>query len=351
MNWTKERDIELMAKNKDLRTILAVDDMPENIDILDGFLSESYNLKVANNGVVALKIAQSNPHPDLILLDINMPGMDGFEVCESLKADASTEEIPVIFVTGEIKGEDITKGFNVGAVDYVIKPFNPEELDARISNHLDLKDGREKLKRLSEQLGKYLSPSVYSSIVLGDRDVAIGANRKIMTVCFTDLVDFTNTAENMQHEELSTWLNNYLNKMAHITLKHGGTLDKFIGDSVMVFFGDPETEGIEADAVKCIEMCKEMITEAKKMNIEVRAGINTGMCTVGNFGSDDRMEYSIIGKEVNVASRLESNSFPGKILISESTYELVKDHFECNPEGNMEAKGIDRKINTYQLDF
>jgi len=339
-----------MAKNKDLKTILAVDDMPENIDILDGFLSESYNLKVANNGLVALKIAQKNPHPDLILLDINMPGMDGYEVCEALKSDPSTKEIPVIFVTGEIKGEAITKGFNVGAVDYVIKPFNPEELNARISNHLDLKAGREKLKELSAQLGKYLSPSVYSSIVLGERDVSIGTNRKIMTVCFTDLVNFTNTAENMHHEELSTWLNNYLNKMAHITLKHGGTLDKFIGDSVMVFFGDPETEGVEADATKCIEMCKEMITEAKSLDIEVRAGINTGMCTVGNFGSEDRMEYSIIGKEVNVASRLESNCSPGKILISESTYELVKEHFKCNPKGDMDAKGIDRKIKTYQVD-
>lgn len=339
-----------MSKDKYSYTILAVDDMPEVIDILEGFLSDSYNLKVANNGLAAIKIAQTSPHPDLILLDINMPGMDGYEVCESLRSNPSTSEIPVIFLTGEINQEDITKGFKVGAVDYILKPFNPDELKARVNTHLKLKAGRERLKDLSEKLGKFLSPSVYTSIVLGDKDVAIGTSRKIMTVCFTDIVNFTATAENMHHEELASWLNNYLNKMAQITLKYGGTLDSFIGDAVMVFFGDPESEGIEADALKCVNMCQEMVREAKKLDIEIRTGINTGMCTVGNFGSEDRMEYSIIGKEVIVTSRLESASQPGIILISESTYELVKDHFDCVPSGDMEAKGIDRKIKTYQVE-
>ena len=330
-------------------TILAVDDTPENLDILNGLLSNEYNMKVAPNGLVALKIAQSSPTPDLILLDVNMPGMDGYEVCKELKANKITKEIPVLFVTAEMNEEDITAGFETGAVDYIGKPFNPNELKARITTHLNLKAAREKLEVLAAKLGKYLSPAVYSSIFLGKTDVAIGSYRKVLTVCFTDISNFTKTAEKMNHDELTTWLNNYLNEMAQITLQYGGTLDKFIGDAVMVFFGDPETMGVEADAQKCIEMSKEMIAKAKELGIEIRVGINTGMCTVGNFGSDDRMDYSIIGKEVNVASRLESNSSPGKILISESTYELIKEHFTCGPEGEMEAKGIKRKINTFSL--
>lgn len=338
-----------MSPEPTKQTILAVDDTPANIDILNGLLSDTYNVKVATNGLVALKIAQSNPAPDLILLDVNMPGMDGYEVCKELKASEVTHDIPVIFVTAEMNEEDITAGFNIGAVDYVGKPFNPNELKARITTHLNLKAAREKLEVLAAKLGKYLSPAVYSSIFLGKTDVTIGSYRKVLTVCFTDISNFTKTAENMDHTELSEWLNNYLNKMAKITLKHNGTLDKFIGDAVMVFFGDPDTEGVETDALKCVDMCKEMIKEAKSIGIEIRVGINTGMCTVGNFGSEDRMDYSIIGKEVNVASRLESNSSPGKILISESTYELIKEHYKCKPEGDIEAKGIDRKINTFSL--
>ena len=340
-----------MPENENIQTILVVDDTPENIDILNGFLSAFYNLKVANNGLVALKIAQTNPHPDLILLDVNMHGMDGYEVCTELKSNQSTREIPVIFVTGETKEEDITKGFNVGAVDYVTKPFNPKELEARISTHLNLKAAREKLEELSAKLGKYLSPNVYSSIFLGDRDVSIGSYRKVLTVCFTDIVDFTQTTEAMDNLELTNWLNNYLNEMAEITIKYGGTLDKFMGDAVMVFFGDPDSNGIEGDAIKCIEMAKEMLRKSEELGIAIRVGISSGMCTVGNFGSEDRMDYSIIGKEVNVASRLESNSDSGIILISESTYELIRDHYKCTLQGNINMKGIDRKINTYWLDI
>ena len=339
-----------MSEENIKQTILAVDDTPENIDILNGLLSETYNMKVATNGLVALKIAQSQPTPDLILLDVNMPGMDGYEVCKELKANNVTHDIPVIFVTAEMNEEDITAGFEAGAVDYISKPFNPNELKARINTHLNLKMAREKLEALSAKLGKYLSPNVYSSIFLGKTDVTIGSYRKVLTVCFTDISNFTKTAEKLDHDKLTMWLNNYLNKMAQITLEYGGTLDKFIGDAVMVFFGDPETDGIETDALKCIEMGKKMITVAKDIDIDIRVGINTGMCTVGNFGSEDRMDYSIIGKEVNVASRLEFNSSPGKILISESTYELVKEHFKCEPEGDIEAKGIERKINTYSIE-
>jgi class 3 adenylate cyclase len=331
-------------------TILIVDDIPTNIDVAKEFLVDDYNIKIATNGIIALKIAQAEPHPDLILLDIMMPGMSGFEVAKELQMRPYTNKIPVIFLTAKTDTDSITLSFETGGVDYVTKPFNPSELQARIKTHLRLKFMREKLEQLAHKLGKYLSPNVYDSIFSGKRDVKIESYRKVLTVCFTDIVGFTSTAESMDHHHLTNWLNNYLNEMANITLKHGGTLDKFMGDAVMVFFGDPVSSRIEIDALKCIEMAQEMIDVAKSLGVEIRVGINTGMCTIGNFGSDDRMDYTIIGREVNLAQRLEVNGESGRILISESTYEMIGDNVKCTPHEHIEMKGIDREIETYLVD-
>ncbi len=328
-------------------TILAVDDAPENLDILTGLLGDKYKIKVAINGMIALKIAQANPMPDLILLDVRMPGMNGFDVARELQSNPATKEIPIIFVTAEANEEAVKEGFAAGGVDYVLKPFNPEELLARVRNHLSLKAAREKLEEMSRSLGKYLSPLVYDSIVKGDKNVEIASYRKMLSVCFTDIVGFTNRTENMDHNEMTDWINGYLNDMAHIVIEAGGTLDKFIGDAVMVFFGDPHSEGIVDDALNCIKMAETMIEKAKDHDIQIRVGINTGMCTIGNFGSEDRMDYTILGKEVNLAARLESNGEPDQILLSENTYQLIQDKVSCESHGNIDMKGIDRDIETY----
>ena len=210
-----------------------------------------------------------------------------------------------------------------------------------------LKDQKEKIEALAAKLSKYLSPQIYNSIFTGEKDVKIETYRKILTVLFSDIAGFTTTTEHMKEDELSQWLNTYLNDMANITLRYNGTLDKFIGDGVMIFFGDPETNGEKEDALRCVSMAIEMRERAKHLGMDIRIGINTGVCTVGNFGSEDRMDYTIIGGNVNLASRLESNSEPGKILISQSTYELVKDSIRCESRGNVRVKGIDRDIMTY----
>jgi class 3 adenylate cyclase len=312
-------------------------------------LGDLYEIKIARNGITALKIAQSEPAPDIILLDILLPDVTGYEIAKELLAKESTRKVPIIFVTGKVDEDSIAKAFQLGAVDYVKKPFNPTELLARMSTHLNLKIAREQLERMANQLGKYLSPSVYDSIFAGDKNVKIESYRKVLTVCFTDIIGFTTIAESMDHQELTHWLNIYLDRMAKIALEHGGTLDKFIGDAVMVFFGDPNFSSVEIDATNCIKMAQAMIQEAQIMGINIRVGINTGMCTIGNFGSEDRMDYTIIGKEVNLAQRLESKSLSSSILISESTYELIKDAFDCRPAGLMEMKGIDREIATYTI--
>ena len=335
---------------KSKRTILAVDDAPENLDVLIALLNERYNVKVANNPIVALKIAQAQNPPDLILLDVMMPVMSGFDVARELKANPSTKNIPIIFVTAEVDEGSITEGFSSGGVDYVVKPFNPKELTARVETHLSLKEAREKLANMASSLGKYLSPTVYDSIFKGEKEVGISSYRKVLTVCFTDIVGFTSRSETMDEWELTRWINQYLNDMAHIVIEAGGTLDKFIGDAVMVFFGDPRTQGIEKDALNCVEMAKKMSQKARDHDIQIRVGINTGMCTIGNFGSEDRMDYTILGKEVNLASRLESNGIPDKIILSENTYQLIQDRVPCSPCGNVVMKGISRSINTFLVD-
>jgi len=337
------------------QTILVVDDTPENIDVLVGILKADYKVKAAPNGEKALQVVAKNL-PDLILLDIMMPVMDGFETCRRLKSDPVASEIPVIFLTAKTETEDIVKGFDYGAVDYLTKPFNPSELMVRVNTHLQLRRSKQELQSkntqlqsLADKLSKYLSPDVYQSIFTGDKDVKLETERKPLTVFFSDIVQFTQQSERMEQNDLTVWLNRYLNRMAEITAKYEGTLDKFIGDAIMVFFGDPKSSGVEADARQCVRMAREMLAEAKKLDVNLRIGIHSGDCMVGNFGSESRMNYSIIGKTVNLASRLESNADQNRILISDVTHDLIKAEIACEVRGGIRVKGIDREIMTYYV--
>ncbi|MBF0279989.1 MAG: adenylate/guanylate cyclase domain-containing protein [SAR324 cluster bacterium] len=205
----------------------------------------------------------------------------------------------------------------------------------------------EQLEALATKLAKYLSPQVYNSIFSGEREVKIETYRKTLTIFFSDIVGFTSQSEEMDTNELSLWLNQYLDRMAEIAIRYEGTLDKFIGDAVMVFFGDPTSEGEKKDAFNCVSMAMAMRQEAKNLGIKIRIGINTGECTVGNFGSESRMEYTVIGAPVNLASRLESNSKPGQILISDATYDLIGNFVQCEERELIKVKGIDRDLKTY----
>ncbi len=212
----------------------------------------------------------------------------------------------------------------------------------------ELKEQKEKIEALATKLSKYLSPQVYRSIFAGEKDVRIESYKKPLTILFSDIVGFTGIAESMEREQLAIWLNNYFNEMSNIAInRYSGTLDKYIGDSLMVFFGDPQSLGKKQDAIQCMKMAIEMVNKCATMDIAVRVGVHTGDCTVGNFGSDDRLEYTIVGGSVNLASRLETNSEAGRILISDSTYELIKDEIPCVPRGKIRVKGIDRDISTY----
>ena len=219
----------------------------------------------------------------------------------------------------------------------------------------------EEVAKISNQLAKYLSPQIHEQIFSGKQSAEVKSNRKKLTVFFSDIVNFTDISDELESEEMTNLLNFYLNEMSQIALKFGGTIDKFIGDALMIFFGDPESKGPQEDAKQCIQMALEMqdlMTQLSdywsknyslKKELKIRIGINTGFCTVGNFGSLDRIDYTAIGSTVNLASRLESMADPGSILVSEDTFALVNNFFSFENPKEVKVKGFLRSIKCYKL--
>jgi len=224
-----------------------------------------------------------------------------------------------------------------------------------------LRAANEFLTTISQKISRYLSPQIYRSIFSGEKDVVIRTERKKLTIFFSDIKDFTATTERLQPEEITALLNEYFTEMSAIALRHGGTIDKFVGDAMLIFFGDPETKGTAEDARACLRMAAEMQRRIAELNarwrrqgveepFRVRMGINTGFCDVGNFGSNDRMDYTIIGAEANLAQRLQSIAAPGQIVVSYETYALVREIAEARALAPISVKGIAREIVPYAVE-
>jgi adenylate cyclase len=223
-----------------------------------------------------------------------------------------------------------------------------------------LADKSRALEQLSSQLAKYLSPQVYQSIFTGKQEVKIASRRKKLTVFFSDIAGFTETTDRLESEDLTRLLNHYLTEMSEIAVSYGATIDKYVGDAIVIFFGDPETRGVKEDALACVEMAIAMRKRMRELHgawrasgiekpLQCRIGINTGYCTVGNFGSEDRMDYTIVGGGVNLASRLEAAATPGEILMSYETYANVRHRIHCEERGDISVKGIAYPVATYQV--
>ena len=225
----------------------------------------------------------------------------------------------------------------------------------------ELGEANDFLATVSMKIAKYISPQIYKSIFSGQRDVTIATERKRLTIFFSDIKDFTATTERLQPEDLTALLNEYFSEMSAIASRHGATMDKFIGDAMLLFFGDPESKGAAEDARACLEMAVEMQNRLAELNsawrrrgieepFRARMGINTGYCNVGNFGSDDRMDYTIIGAEANLAARLQSFAEPGGIVMSYETYGLVREVVRAHPLPPITMKGISRQVVPYAVD-
>jgi adenylate cyclase len=216
------------------------------------------------------------------------------------------------------------------------------------------------LESLSTKLSKYLSPQIYNSIFTGAQGVEIASSRKKLTIFFSDVVNFTETTDKLESEDLTNLINRYLTEMSTIALEYGATIDKYIGDAIMVFFGDPETKGLKDDALAGVRMAIAMLRRMRALRSEwqelgaekpfrLRIGINTGYVTVGNFGSNDRMDYTIIGNAVNLTARLQSHAEIDGILLGHETYSLVKDEVVAEEQTPIKVKGFAEPIRCYKV--
>jgi CheY-like chemotaxis protein len=345
------------------------------------------NIQEAKNGRQALDLVVNDAF-DLMLLDMEMPEMNGMEVLRAVSDNPQLAGLPVIVISGADQIENAVKCIEAGAEDYLPKPFNPTLLRARATSSIEKKRLRDLdrdrlaqlqtekdrteaanqlvteknqiLESLSSKLSKYLSPQIYQSIFRGDQKVEISSKRKKLTICFSDIAGFTETTDNLESEELTNVLNHYLTEMSVIALEYGATIDKFIGDAMLLFFGDPESKGVAEDAKACVMMAIAMQRRMRELEQEwrnrgllrpfrIRMGISTGFCTVGNFGSRDRMDYTIIGNEVNLAARLQSVTEPGSILLSHETNALVQGLVMTEEQPPITVKGFPKPISGYKL--
>jgi adenylate cyclase len=247
-----------------------------------------------------------------------------------------------------------------GTVGFLFIKLQQRQAATIAGMNVALEAKNEFLDSLSTKISRYLSPQVYKSIFSGEKDVIIHTERKKLTIFFSDVKDFTGITDRLQPEQITQLLNTYFTEMSRIALAHGGTIDKFIGDALLVFFGDPETRGDVDDAKSCLRMAIEMQRRIAGLNaewrsagieesFEVRMGINTGFCNVGNFGSNDRMDYTIIGAEANLAARLQSIAEPGDIVVSYETYALVRDIVVARALTPITMKGLSREVVPYAI--
>jgi class 3 adenylate cyclase/HAMP domain-containing protein len=247
--------------------------------------------------------------------------------------------------------------FNEMRIQLMDKIFTIESMNRDLEQKVE--DRTATINTLNDKMKHYLSPQLYSSIVGGERDVSLDKHyRKKLTIFFSDIVNFTSITENMEPEDLSNLLNTYLDNRAVIAEKHNGTIDKFVGDAVMVFFGDPVFTSDKDHAIRAVKMAMDMQKRLGELRLEwadkgvvslfhARMGINTGFCTVGNFGSETKMDYTIIGNNVNLAARYENVCIPDSILISYETYMLVRDDIDCKLAGEFTLKGIATPVKAY----
>jgi len=340
--------------------ILAVDDNKQNLGVLTKALTaEKYEIITATDGPTALNLIESDS-PDLILLDVVMPGMSGYEVCEKIRAHEASRRLPIVMLTALNEVSHRIRGIEAGADDFLSKPFNREELLTRVRSLLRIKtlydDIATKNRLLRTLFGRYVSEAVAADIVANPgRHLKLGGEKREVTVLFGDLRGFTPLAETIAPEDAVDILNVFLTHVVDIVFAHEGSLDKFRGDGFMAFFGAPiHHDDDPANAVRCALTLHERLkavtfAEFPDLRLQMGIGINTGAVIAGNIGSERRADYTVIGDEVNVAQRFESSAGPGQTLITGATYERVKAHVEVRELGVLRVSGKQEGVRAYDV--
>jgi class 3 adenylate cyclase/ActR/RegA family two-component response regulator len=352
--------------------IILVDDNPSNLRTGKNVLSEKYEVYTAPSAAKMFEILK-DVKPAMILLDIEMPETNGYDAIKILKAGEETRDIPVIFLTGKTTPENELEGLELGAVDYITKPFQPALLLKRIDLHLlvekqkkVLEDQQRKLEifntNLRNAFSRYLSPVVVNEIIQDPSKLNLGGEKREMTALFTDIQGFTTISEHLEPAQLVSLLNLYLSDISNIITENLGTIDKYVGDAIVAFFGAPlYQENHAVLACRSALLIKEAekalnrrITEERlsPLPLFTRIGINTGPMIVGNMGSENKLNYTIMGNAVNLAARLEgANKLyrTGGILISEYTKNAVGDEFLCRSLDRVRVVGISSPLRLYEI--
>jgi class 3 adenylate cyclase len=329
-----------MTRDTERNLVLIVDDTPTNVGVISGLLKDSYRTKVATNGEKALVLASGPEKPDLILLDVMMPGMDGYEVCRRLKANPVTRDIPVIFLTAKTDSLDEEKGFDVGAVDYIHKPFSGPIVFARVRTQLALQEALAEARAARNQADDLLHALLPKMAADEIRAFGTVIPRRYdnVAVLFCDVTNFTSYCDVHEPEDVVSRLDALFVIFERLTAQHGLEKIKTIGDGFMAAGGllhamdDPL-----ASAVRCgLEMSSTLIDA--HLDWEVRVGVHAGPVVAGVVGQE-RYQFDIWGDTVNVAARMSDKSKPGSVAVTEDVWQKLSPQFEAEPLGAMDVKG------------
>jgi adenylate cyclase len=360
--------------------VLVVDDIETNRDMLCALLeADGHKASVAENGRLALELIKAGPF-DLVLLDVMMPEMDGYQVLEHLKSDRALCDIPVIVLSALDEIGSVVRCIELGAEDYLPKPFDPVLLRARIGACLEKKRLRDQEVRLLSELEewnkrleqrveeqvkqlermsrlkRFFSPQLAELIVSGDAEDPLKTHRREITVVYLDLRGFTAFAETSEPEEVMGVLHEYHAEMGKLIVEHEGTLEHFAGDGMMIFFNDPVP--VTNPAERAIRMTLAMRERVKELTIKWRklghqldfgVGIAQGYATIGAIGFEGRWEYGAIGTIPNLAARLCGEAKPGQILVSQRLVGAVEDLIQLEPIGEVVLKGFQRPVSAYNV--
>jgi adenylate cyclase len=361
-------------------TILVVDDTPQNVKLLGDLLrAKGYTVITASSGAQALEHVKRE-RPDLVLLDVVMPEMSGYEVCRTIRSASDTAILPVVLVTALDATEERLKGLECGADDFLTKPINQAELLARVRSLLRIKRlydtiqaqageladlNRTLEQRVSDQvaqlerlgrLKRFFSPQLAELILAGGADDPLRTHRRQITVVFVDLRGFTAFAETAEPEEVMEVLRDYHAEMGRLIVTHDGTLERFTGDGLMVFFNDPVK--VENPAERAVRMALAMLQRADALtgkwrklgfDLAVGVGIADGYATIGAIGFEGRWDYGAIGTVTNLAARLCGEARPGQILVSARVLAAVEQIVETESVGELTLRGLHRPITAYSV--
>jgi class 3 adenylate cyclase/CheY-like chemotaxis protein len=360
--------------------ILVVDDTAANVHILQLRLgAQGYEVLTATDGEKALAMARE-ARPDLILLDVMMPKVDGLEVCRRLRADPAFPFTPIIMVTAKADPKDVVAGLEAGGDEYLTKPVDQTALVARVKSMLRIKELHDSTEAMAAQLSewnrtleervqtqvtqldrlsrlkRFFSPQLADLIVDGGAEDPLKTHRREVTVVFLDLRGFTAFAETAEPEEVMGVLREYHGAMGALILAHEGTLERFAGDGMMVFFNDPVPVPDAPDravrmAVAMRDRVRELGVQWKKRGheLDVGLGIAQGFATIGAIGFEGRLDYGAVGTVTNLAARLCGEAKAGQILVSQRVRGAVEAVVEAEPVGDLSLKGFSRPVPTFNV--